>query len=348
MQMLAVLFSLLPLAALAGSADEPIHGRRSAHRHVSRNQTSTGRRGTTYTLTDKYQGQTFFDDWNFDTFADPTHGMVNFLDKNDAMSQGLAYVQSDNTAVIGVDSTTWLGSGQNRNSVRISSQKTYNGGLFIADFWAMPHGCGAWPAYWMVGPNWPAGGEIDIVEGVHNSQSNELTLHTSDGCNLDTKPSPLRTSAAVKSGEAFTSYIASTECASSNANNAGCGFTDPNPASFGHGFNIIAGGVYAMLWDSNGIAVWHFERSAIPADIGSGNPDPTSWPTPTAFWSSNGCDMASHFYDQQIVLDITLCGDWAGAVYGDSGCPGTCADAVADPSNFKNAQFKVNYIAVYN
>lgn len=43
-------------------------------------------------------------------------------------------------------------------SIRISSKKTYNRGLFIADFKAMPHGCGTWPAYWSVGPGWPGGG----------------------------------------------------------------------------------------------------------------------------------------------------------------------------------------------
>lgn len=26
----------------------------------------------------------------------------------------------------------------------------------------MPFGCGTWPAYWLVGPNWPSGGEIDV------------------------------------------------------------------------------------------------------------------------------------------------------------------------------------------
>lgn len=68
----------------------------------------------------------------------------------------------------------------------------------------MPTGCGTWPAFWyvlsvsrsipssfvlisslrLVGPNWPAGGEIDIIEGVHNSATNSMTLHTSSGCTI--------------------------------------------------------------------------------------------------------------------------------------------------------------------
>ena len=40
-------------------------------------------------------------------------------------------------------------------SIRINSKKTYNRGLFIADFQAMPYGCSIWPAFWSTGPNWP-------------------------------------------------------------------------------------------------------------------------------------------------------------------------------------------------
>ena len=48
--------------------------------------------------------------------------------------------------------------------VRITSKKTYNSGtLFLADIYSMPHGCATWPAYWTVGPDWPNGGEIDIL-----------------------------------------------------------------------------------------------------------------------------------------------------------------------------------------
>jgi hypothetical protein len=56
------------------------------------------------------------------------------------------------------------------SSMRISTTKTYNGGLFIADFGRMPFGCSLWPAYWSYGTSstWPEGGEIDILEGVNN------------------------------------------------------------------------------------------------------------------------------------------------------------------------------------
>jgi hypothetical protein len=106
----------------------------------------------------------------------------------------------------------------------------------------MPHGCSVWPAWWTVGPNWPNGGEIDIIEGVHENTHNQYTLHTSSGCTLDrTPPTNLKTP--------FTSSIVS------NGNNDGCAFMDNNSNSYGHGFNMVAGGVFAMLWNTDGISI---------------------------------------------------------------------------------------------
>ncbi|KDQ61523.1 glycoside hydrolase family 16 protein [Jaapia argillacea MUCL 33604] len=287
-----------------------------------------------------YQGQNFFDGWDFFTGQDPTHGTVQFLSQQDAATAGLAFVQGDGTVVVGVDNTTVLPVGTPRQSVRISTTKTYNKGLFIADFSAMPHGCSVWPAWWSVGPNWPQGGEFDVVEGVHNQATNQYTLHTSDGCTLDT--------AVQAANEAFTGQVLGTECASSGGDNAGCGILDTDTTSYGHGFNIIDGGVFAHLWDETGVKMWHFTRADIPQDLTAQNPNPSSWPTPSASWSSSTCSMDDHFFDHSLVLDITLCGDFAGPTYASSGCPGTCATAVADPTNFDFARFIINYVAVYN
>lgn len=106
------------------------------------------------------------------------------------------------------------------SSVRISSNTTYNTGLFILDLNKAPWGCGKtfvspayrlsnkleiseaiWPAFWTVGGNWPnvrlsllfffflsihlcirvKNGEIDILEGVHDNEHNQVAWHTNPG-----------------------------------------------------------------------------------------------------------------------------------------------------------------------
>lgn len=281
----------------------------------------------------KYTGNDFLEQWDFFSAGDPTHGMVNYQSKEAAVKQGLAKVE-DGVAILAVDDQTQLKSGENRNSVRISSKEKFNGGLFIADFAAMPHGCSVWPAWWSVGPDWPKGGEIDILEGVHDQTTNQYTLHTSEGCSLD-------------KGASATSKVLGTTCASGAQDNTGCAYRDSDDRTYGKGFNAADGGVYAHIWNDDGIKIWHFARAEIPQDITSGSPNPSSWPKPAADFKSTTCTMKDHFYDHVLTIDTTLCGDWAGATYGSSGCPGTCADRVADPNNFKDAKWRINSIAVY-
>jgi hypothetical protein len=54
-----------------------------------------------------------------------------------------------------------------RDSVRITSLKSYEDSVIVLDLEHMPEGCSTWPAFWTLskaGP-WPNGGEIDIIEG---------------------------------------------------------------------------------------------------------------------------------------------------------------------------------------
>jgi len=235
------------------------------------------------------------------------------------------------------DDTTQLPAGANRNSVRIQSQKTYTGGLFILDTNHAPWGCGIWPAWWTVGAgsNWPEGGEIDIIEGVHDNEHNQVTWHTTPDCFIHNTGN-------------FSGTILGTTCESNNTINNGCAVTDWSRASYGPSFDALGGGMYAMLWDETGIAVWYFYRNAIPTDLLEQNPQPTDWGEPSAFLSPDACDLTQHFFNHQIVFDITFCGDWAGNSYATSGCPGTCAERIQDPSNFVNASWSINSLRVYS
>ncbi|KAH8091655.1 glycoside hydrolase family 16 protein [Cristinia sonorae] len=324
----------LPIAALAGNAHEGSLRRR----HIEHARTTAiGRRATQYKLVDDYNKDTFFDMFDFFTAPDPTHGLVNFVDQKTADKENLAYVQDDGTIVLAVDDKAKLQLNQPRNSVRIQSKKAYNAGtLFIADIYAMPHGCSTWPAYWMVGDNWPNNGELDILEGVNEQSDNQITAHTGAVCNI------------VKDTVQTAGRLVGQTCQSKDGANAGCNFAMDSNATYGHGFNMNAGGVYAHTWETDAIKVYFFPRQAIPQDIKDGNPDPESWGQPYAsFPSSNECSIGDAFQDNKIVFDITLCGDWAGAAYGQSGCPGTCAQTVTDPKNFRVAKFKIKSLKVF-
>ncbi|KAJ3799325.1 putative glycoside hydrolase family 16 protein [Lentinula aff. detonsa] len=289
-------------------------------------------RRTTYTLSDTYAGDSFFDEWDFFTDPDPTEGNVDYQSKESATSMGLARVENG-VAIIAVDSNSSLPLGTNRASVRISTQKTYNGGLFIYDVPFMPVGCGTWPAIWSTSTaTWPDDGEIDMIEGVHESTQNQITMHTNAGCSLAT-------------GQAITGTVSGTTCESSDSNNNGCATMDTTTNSWGPAFNTAGGGVFAKLWDDTGIKIWHFSRDNIPADITSQNPDPSTWGNPVSFLpSGDSCSVADHFKDHSLIINITLCGQWAGATFS---CGGTCQSAVMDPSNFVDAQWKINSIMVY-
>jgi hypothetical protein len=186
--LLPFLLSLFPLSGLAGK----FHKSRSGHaRHIQTRQNQNSSGPTVYTLQDLYQGESFLkyvvrlllpwmplnrlqwlgfflrwrshpwkcqlpnqgkcstektccrSSWRYDRFS------PRWLLRGSARWQSWfvsyetfvlhQHAKSDNTLY----------------SIRIVSKKTYDNGLFIADFRSMPHGCGTWPAYWSSGPNWP-------------------------------------------------------------------------------------------------------------------------------------------------------------------------------------------------
>jgi beta-glucanase (GH16 family) len=148
-----------------------------------------------YTLQDDYTSGDFFSMFKFwDNSvdgADPTNGAVLYVPQdvaesgysnNGAAGDPLIKKNDDGTFYMGADHNATL-SGTGRPSVRITSNNQYNSGLFILDLAHMPGGeCASWPAFWLLGgpATWPAAGEVDIIEGVNNQPSNDMTLHTSE------------------------------------------------------------------------------------------------------------------------------------------------------------------------
>ncbi len=110
-----------------------------------------------YQLDKSYQGEDFFNKFNYFSDADPTHGFVTYVTKDTARQQGLASINPDGSFRMKVDSQTVLTktniddyynkNNVGRASVRIEGQDTWTKGLWIADFSHMPAStCGTWPA----------------------------------------------------------------------------------------------------------------------------------------------------------------------------------------------------------
>ncbi|VDC01966.1 unnamed protein product [Peniophora sp. CBMAI 1063] len=299
-----------------------------------------------YNLEQSYTGSDFWTKWDFFTNADPTGGTVTYVDASTAQSSGLAYVTSNNSAVMAVDTTAVVTGG--RKSVRIQSQYSFNEGLVILDATHMPTGCGTWPAFWTNGPNWPYTGEIDILEGVNDYTENQATIHTTTGCTMNSTSGSTGTLVSV------------TNCDATATDNQGCGLRDSRTNSYGAGFNSVGGGVYSMLWDDSGVSVWFFQRSKIPSDISSSAPNPDNWGTPMAFWSGESCNPSTFFKDHSAIFDTTLCGDWASGVWSTGNTAGqgdscatstgvaTCSDYVLNNgAAFAEAFWEVNYVKIF-
>ncbi|CAH0053881.1 unnamed protein product, partial [Clonostachys solani] len=108
-----------------------------------------------------------------------------------------------------------------------------------------------------------------------------------------------------------------------------------------------------MEWKSDYISIWFFPRYNIPADITSGNPDPSTWYLPGAkFNGGSGCNIDSYFKSHNVIFTNTFCGDWAGSVWDQnaecSALASTCEDYVSNnPAAFKDAYWLVNSVKVY-
>lgn len=298
-----------------------------------------------YLIDSTYTGNTFFNGFDFFTGPDPTHGFVTYISQAQAAPIGLIGL---NPAYMGIDYRNVIRpTGPGRQSVRISTKKSWTHGLFIADIIHMPDSiCGVWPAYWMFGPNWPSSGEIDIIEGVNTQTQNQMSLHTGPNCVMSAGP--------------MSGYVNTMQCDEAFNYNSGCGVTATTPNTYGTPFNTNnggpypnTGGVYATEWTSNAITTWFFPRGSIPADIKAGTPNPANWGLPQSnFVGGSGCDIDSHFANHNVVFDVTFCGDWAGNAYTNNPtCMAkdpSCHSYVANnPAVMQGAYWQVDSLKVY-
>ncbi|KAK0188743.1 glycoside hydrolase family 16 protein [Armillaria mellea] len=305
----------------------------------------------TFRLAEVIRGNDFFDSFIWETFDDPTHGRVNYVDKDTAKASNLSYASLDNSKfIMRADAYNIVASGtRGRDSVRISSRTSHCQSLMILDVQHMPVGCGTWPAFWTVskdGP-WPNGGEIDIIEGVNMNCDNLSSLHTTGNCAMPDM--------RIQNGNTVSS-----NCDAAVNDNQGCGTAFIQPNSYGTAFNENGGGYYAMTKDDiNGVKVWFWPRScdSIPSEVLQ-PPQfdqicTDNWGTPDASFPVDQCGYDAHFSDGHItVFDITFCGDWAGSAFAVSACSqncGTCQQFVdLNPFAFSEAYWEINSLHVYD
>ncbi|SPO27432.1 related to mixed-linked glucanase precursor MLG1 [Ustilago trichophora] len=297
------------------------------------------------------RGNDFFSAFDWFTDADPTNGLVNYQSQTNARAQNLSFVDGDGHFVMAVSTTPVALEG--RNSVRITSKNSYSDGVYVLNVTHVPTGCATWPAFWTVTENikaWPIGGEIDIMENANDEYSaNLVSVHTKDSCTIPAQLS------AQQSGT-----VAYTNCSAYAPSNPGCrvetnGTSTP---TWGKKLNRAGGGIIAMERSfgttGKGVRVWYFPNnspSTLPSDLkeGSTTVSTDSWPKPNAYLPIASCysDFAAH----KIVFDITLCGDWAGNTYNQSGCnaqyPACSYQVGYNGSSFNQSYWEVESLRLY-
>jgi len=294
--------------------------------------------GTTAQLVHDWSGQDFLDAFEMQSGRDPNGGEAYYLGKWSGGDK-LATVNSDGQVLLKVDTGTAGSNG--RGTVKLRSNDAFNEGLFIMDMDHMPQGCGVWPA------DWPNNGEIDMVEYVNMMDTNQMTLHTSSGCEQS-------------KGADMTGNLLMENCyAYATKNNDGCGIKTSKDTTCGVGFNNAGGGVIATQWSRNEFAKqWIFNKGSVPTDITTGQPDPSTWGTPMAnFDLSGSCN--GHFNNMHIIINIELCGGWAGGVWGSPywGSKNSCGHITGSSScdsfvrdngdKMADAYFLINSLKIY-
>ncbi|KAJ7054376.1 glycoside hydrolase family 16 protein [Mycena amicta] len=310
----------------------------------------TGPSSDGYKLTKKLEGQTFLDFFNYDTGTGDNGGVANYVN---GISSGLAYT-SNGQVILAVDTEETVST---RQALRLVSKTTFNAedqNLFIFDVAQIPSVCGTWPAVWMLGPTWPLGGEVDVVEGVSLYNKNIYSIHTGSGCSIS--------SSAVKSMSAVTIVEASGTSCDANVDPGACGFTDDSATTFGPGFNKAGGGVFALQFDTEGIKFWFFQAGSIPSDITDLAPSPSTWGSPKVSIAPSTCDPTTYFKDLMMIVNTNLGGSFTEGLWGVDGAGGqktscktltgvdTAAEYVQNQgSKFgDDAQWKINGFYIYN
>eukprot|EP00933_Yihiella_yeosuensis_P041890 TRINITY_DN3630_c0_g1_i2.p1 TRINITY_DN3630_c0_g1~~TRINITY_DN3630_c0_g1_i2.p1 ORF type:complete len:584 (-),score=60.89 TRINITY_DN3630_c0_g1_i2:277-2028(-) len=265
-----------------------------------------------YVLDWKAAKESFFEDFQFITKSE-THGAEWYLNKSEAFRLGVVSA-TDHGAILRV------GDQQcpfKRRSVMLHSAQAWRpdkGFMLVMKYKHVPFGAGIWPAFWLVNSDvvWPDGGELDILEYANDDES-KVTFHTNKNCSIDQAQFNRCMSGNFRAGTMDDTTV--TSCLTNYTGNL-LGCKPKQIRRTGKWFSENPG-VIATLWDASGVSVYHIPEAEIPDDLSSDKPNPHGWNVwkiaYLPFASTGTCiDLAK---PQEIVLNIALCGDWAGGAW---------------------------------
>eukprot|EP00439_Symbiodinium_sp_Y106_P058177 s144_g8.t1 len=248
-------------------------------------------------------GRDFFQQFTFVT-QDDTHGAHKYLNFHDAVRHGVIGATNHGSVFMkigGIEPTgEWIAP-YKRHSVMIHSNYAWHpqdGFLVVMKYNHVPWGPSIWPAFWLMNSDkvWPDGGEFDIMEFA-NDEASKITFHTDKNCLLD----PRKVGSCMRGKR--------------------MGGSGPMNCNTNYWKNLFGCRAFAASWDEDGITVYHIPNHEIPADLKEDKPRPESW----GKWVVAYLPYVSHTCHkdlagpQEIVLNIALCGDWAGNAWFRSG-----------------------------
>ncbi|KAJ6571815.1 hypothetical protein B0H19DRAFT_1372785 [Mycena capillaripes] len=185
-------------------------------------------------------------------------------------------------------------------------------------------------------------GVSSIIEAINLQLDNQYALHTTSGCFHTTPPEQKGNSSIV-------------DCSQPS----GCLVGENSPNSYQSGFAAAGGGVWAAQFDYTGIFIWFWSRPNVPASItqatATSSIDLSDWGPPSASYVNTTCTIEEFFGPQNLVIDITLCGEYAGIpekyleTCAGTGPTGICYnDNVVGPgNNYDEAYFELKYVRAY-
>jgi hypothetical protein len=199
--------------------------------------------------------------------------------------------------------------------------------------------------------DWPAAGEVDIIETINGNNTIHNTIHTCPQmCDSEWNEDGVIINCA-------------------NATD-----TDPNSGCSGIPYKLTSvEGTFACLWENNSIRFYYWEPDFdVRSDGGplSKSPDPANWSKSSLknhvrFLETNtNCDTKSNqdwqcencegknkcdFVNLKMIFNITLCGKWAGDEFDETESSlNNCRDhIIGEGKESINNQFiKIEYVAV--